>query len=411
MAGLLDYLTLTPSQGGGLLDSIGNWAGNNSNALIGLGAGIAGGGPNWNAAVGRGLQGFQSGQQMDQKERLQKMTLAYMMGGQGPKGSVDPIMAQLIVNNPDWLKEYGKAAISPPMTVGPDGTVIHSGPMGAVSLPPNFPGFPVAEKGPELTNPDGSKSPGGYVIKPSVANPQGYVVNPYGPPPASNGVGSPTGGLPANDPTLSVIPRQVITEQSPQATEEQKKVGATLGEAYDAIQKESTAATKTIPVLQRMKQLNLDPNLPQGALAPAFNTVRSLLISMGVPSNSIKSGEELTMLHNRMVLDMNPSGSLGSGFSNADRSYMDALAPDLNNTREGRAALIEASTKIQERKQEIGKLADRYKAANRGSLQGFQTALAEWSNMPENQLFKEPPPSGSSAAVGSPGQVKIISVR
>lgn len=73
MPGLLDYINM-PGAGGGLLDSIGSWAGNNSNALIGLGAGIAGGGRNWNEALGRGLQGFMSGRQQDASAQLQNQS-------------------------------------------------------------------------------------------------------------------------------------------------------------------------------------------------------------------------------------------------------------------------------------------------------------------------------------------------
>src|SRR6266446_3283856 len=58
MPGLLDLINAPQGTGGGLLDGLQSWAGNNSNALVGLGAGIAGGGKNWNEAVGRGLQGI-----------------------------------------------------------------------------------------------------------------------------------------------------------------------------------------------------------------------------------------------------------------------------------------------------------------------------------------------------------------
>ena len=55
-------------------DGFSGWLGNNSNALIGLGAGLAGGGKNWNEAVGRGLQGFMSGRQQDSATLQQNLS-------------------------------------------------------------------------------------------------------------------------------------------------------------------------------------------------------------------------------------------------------------------------------------------------------------------------------------------------
>ena len=84
---------------GGLLSGIGKFAGNRGNALIGLGAGIAGGGKNWNEAIGRGFQGFQSGMQQDRVLQNQQQTLAGLVG-QG----IHPQIAQMAMSNPEILK-------------------------------------------------------------------------------------------------------------------------------------------------------------------------------------------------------------------------------------------------------------------------------------------------------------------
>ena len=101
MTGLLDYISLPEIGAGGssILDRIGAFAGNNSNALIGLGAGIAGGGKNWNEAVGRGLQGFQSGMQQDRTLENQRQTLAGLV-----RQGIHPQIAQMAMSNPEILK-------------------------------------------------------------------------------------------------------------------------------------------------------------------------------------------------------------------------------------------------------------------------------------------------------------------
>src|SRR4051812_15982548 len=102
MPGLLDYLNLPDSAGdaaGSILSGIGKFASNNSNALIGLGAGIAGGGPNWNTAVGRGLQGFQSGMQQDRTLENQRQTLAGLL-----RQGIHPQIAQMAMTNPEIFK-------------------------------------------------------------------------------------------------------------------------------------------------------------------------------------------------------------------------------------------------------------------------------------------------------------------
>ena len=106
MPGLLDFLNLPQDgNGGGLLDgisslsSLSSWAGNHGNALIGLGAGIAGGGKNWNEAIGRGFQGFQSGMQQDKALQNQQQTLAGLV-----RQGIHPQIAQMAMSNPEILK-------------------------------------------------------------------------------------------------------------------------------------------------------------------------------------------------------------------------------------------------------------------------------------------------------------------
>jgi len=88
MAGLLDF-------------DIGGFLGNNSNALIGLGAGIARGG-NINETVSSGLTGLMSGRQADQQRQQQGMVFQALVAE-----GLSPQQAALAVLHP----EFGKGAV------------------------------------------------------------------------------------------------------------------------------------------------------------------------------------------------------------------------------------------------------------------------------------------------------------
>ncbi len=95
--GLLDY----NGDLSGLLGGISNFAGNNSNALIGLGAGIASGanGGGWGQGVQAGLQGFIGGRESDQKLRIQQASLNALV-----QQGLTPQQAMLAINNPEFMK-------------------------------------------------------------------------------------------------------------------------------------------------------------------------------------------------------------------------------------------------------------------------------------------------------------------
>lgn len=302
--------------------------------------------------------------------------------------------ARMIVSNPALLKEYFKTALSPGVTVGPDGSMVQQLPFGRLNVAGAFP----VGKGIEVTNPNGSKSPG-FQVSPSLADPNGRIALPTMPgqqpqvgaaPPARPAGPRPAAaGVPSDDPTMSLSPRQiaeanrpVITEQGPAAIAEQKATGEGLATDYAEIRKRSDGATKRLQTLQRMSQLS--PNAYEGAGAPGVQYARSLLATFGFDPGKVPAGEEFTALANKLTLDAN-NGSLGTGVSNADVAYIAAMNPNIAQTREGREQIVETMRAIAKREQEVGKMAYIYKQRNGGSLDGFSSALAEWSE--QNPLF------------------------
>lgn len=99
MPGFFDYLQ--PEQNTGMFGGISNWLGNNSNALIGLGAGIARGGT-INDIASNAITGFGSGRQNDIKLQQQNAMFQGLVSS-----GLTPQQAMLAILNP----EFGKGAV------------------------------------------------------------------------------------------------------------------------------------------------------------------------------------------------------------------------------------------------------------------------------------------------------------
>jgi hypothetical protein len=77
---------------------LGSWLGSNSNALIGLGAGIAAGG-NVSDSIAKGLQGLMSGRQTDQRQAMSGAGLQALM-----TAGLDPRQTALALAHPELMK-------------------------------------------------------------------------------------------------------------------------------------------------------------------------------------------------------------------------------------------------------------------------------------------------------------------
>lgn len=174
---------------------------------------------------------------------------------------------------------------------------------------------------------------------------------------------------------------------------EAKSVGDALGDMGKSIATKGLAATKTLTTLQRMSQLN--DAAYEGAAAPALQHARSLLTTLGIPSDTVAKGEEFIALSNRMVLDAN-NGSLGVGVSNADVQYLSNMNPNIAQTVAGRRQIIETSAALAKRDQQVALMASQYRRVN-GTLDGFDSVAADYAE--KNPLFAGR--SGVTAPAGS----------
>jgi hypothetical protein len=99
-------------QGSGFLGDLGDWIGNNRWALMGLGAGIAGG-SNWGEGINKGWQNAMAGRTLDQQSAAENQTATALM-----KRGIDADTARAAARNPTMLRAvmglgYGPQARSP----------------------------------------------------------------------------------------------------------------------------------------------------------------------------------------------------------------------------------------------------------------------------------------------------------
>lgn len=170
------------------------------------------------------------------------------------------------------------------------------------------------------------------------------------------------------------------------------------------MQKQGRSATETKTALSAMEGLMNDPNFYSGAGAETSLGLKRAMVALGGDPNMTASTEAFNALAKKAALD-NMGGSLGTGFSNADRDFITEQVPTLSNTPEGNKALITINKKLAERKEQVAKMARDYANQNNGRIDyAFYDKLAQWAE--ENPLFpqrQQEVPGG-----GGQGQPQII---
>ncbi len=171
-----------------------------------------------------------------------------------------------------------------------------------------------------------------------------------------------------------------------------KEMGGAFAKKYNALNDAGDKAFATLGTLQTMRRLSADPNLYSGALAENVALpIKRAMVALGGDEKSAASMEAFRALANKSVLD-SMGGSLGSGFSNADRDFVVSQVPGLGNTKAGNEVLFGVMEKIERRKIDVARLAQEYAqepgpdGKPRGRLDaGFDRKLSEWRE--KNPLF------------------------
>ncbi|MFA3915962.1 hypothetical protein AB1E33_03095 [Ruegeria sp. 2012CJ15-1] len=186
-------------------------------------------------------------------------------------------------------------------------------------------------------------------------------------------------------------------------TEYEKARGKGLAERMQGIQTDATSALSALTSLDVMEQAMSDPGFYSGAGGDNALLLKRVGKTLGFDVDGIDSMETFNAQSKSAALDV-MGGSLGTGFSNADRDFVLDQVPNLSNTPEGNRTLIEVQRRIQQRKIDISQMARQFEAEN-GTLLGFDQVLAQWAA--QNPVFDPGFMQGLSAAPQAAPTVRI----
>ena len=191
-----------------------------------------------------------------------------------------------------------------------------------------------------------------------------------------------------------------VAVNTPFESQQDRTLGEGFGKQLLDIDKEGAASISALNSIAIIKNAMQDPNFYSGAGGTAVQALKQAYVAMGGDPSVAASTEAFNAQANKMVID-SMGGSLGTGFSNADRNFVVAQQPNLGNTPVGNKLLVDIAEKVAKRKIEIAALARQYKAAHGGKFDdGFYDELAQWAKA--NPLFPaagaSPPPLATPSA-------------
>lgn len=174
-----------------------------------------------------------------------------------------------------------------------------------------------------------------------------------------------------------------------------KTIGEGYGKRFLDIQGGADGARRAINALDVMDQVMSQPGFYSGAGANYVTQLKRLGSSLGMEVEGIDSIESFNAMAKQAALDA-MGGSLGTGFSNADRDFVLDQVPGLQNTPEGNRRLIGIQRKLNERRLQIAQIARDYATGNGGRIDpGFDDYVARWAE--QNPLFAGVADQGGSA--------------
>lgn len=142
-----------------------------------------------------------------------------------------------------------------------------------------------------------------------------------------------------------------------------KGLGEWAVKTYTGVQDAAASASDQIANLSRMEVLMNDPNFRSGTGTDAVVSMQKLVEALGGNPADVGSVEAFRAASTQAVMAQ-LGGSLGAGFSNADRDFIMGMTANLDNSIQGNRIIIEAQKRIAQRKIELARLADEYIAKN-----------------------------------------------
>jgi len=154
---------------------------------------------------------------------------------------------------------------------------------------------------------------------------------------------------------------------------------------YEGYQEGADSAASVLTNLNIMNDIVGSEDFYSGFGADTLMKAKRAAVAFGADPKAVSDAETFQKVAKDSALQA-MGGSLGVGFSNADRDFVEAMVPNISNTKEGNKLIIDVQNRVQQRKIDTAKLAEQY-AAEKGNLNGFTAYAEQWRD--QNPLFTE----------------------
>lgn len=205
---------------------------------------------------------------------------------------------------------------------------------------------------------------------------------------------------------------RVTQNANTNAENEQDKVAQKdLGDFQVKTREGNRAASSSLASIRVMKQLVDDPSFYSGTFGGLATEAKKAAASLGLgAADGARANEGFRKLSSQFILDK-AGGSLGGGFSNGDRQFIEQTGPNIENTPAGNKLILEMAERVAARQQEVHRMMVDYKRTHNGRIDdGFLSQVdaygaanpvfAGLENMPGVAAPTSRPPAGTPA----PGQ-------
>ena len=164
----------------------------------------------------------------------------------------------------------------------------------------------------------------------------------------------------------------------------ERGIGELGVKTLEKIQNDAASAVDMLGQTQILTSLMNDPAFQSGALAEPKMAYKKIIEALGGDPANVGSQEAFQAVTAQLILDK-MGGSLGAGFSEGDRKFVERMAPALSTSKIGNQLIIQMNNAIANRKIQINDFANAYIAENGMLDQNFNAALSKWAK--ENPIF------------------------
>lgn len=186
--------------------------------------------------------------------------------------------------------------------------------------------------------------------------------------------------------------RSTVSVTTPFESEYSKARGKSQAEAINKMEEQAGAATENILKLQRLQGL-LNQVDVRGATGPMVIQLKNIAKGLGMDvGDDVGYAQAADAIRNELALRIrNPDSGAGmpGAVSDRDLQFLTSMIAGVGNTPEGANLIIDASIRLEKRKQQIAREARKYEKAHGQLDEGWTDRLNEFVNDPGNDLFKE----------------------